>query len=103
MLILLYVVLIVYYLAINAFGVIILKYQKDTKNSDCQKEHPTVSDGKLLLVGLLGGALGIFTMSLIQKYRLKSMLTIVIMPVLISVYVCLIYLIASGGITFLPR
>ncbi len=103
MLILLYVVLIVYYLAINTFGVITLKYQKDTKNSDCSKEQPTVSDGKLLLVALLGGALGIFVMSLIQKYRLKSMLTIVVMPVLISIYFCLIYLIATGGITFIPR
>ena len=52
------IIFIVYILAINLFGILNLNFQKRAfEEGDEEKQ---VSDIKLLLVGLLGGATGIF-------------------------------------------
>ena len=59
MLVLCYILLSVYFLAINFYGGLMLKYQKKAR-IDGDEENISIGDGKLFLTGLLGGALGIF-------------------------------------------
>lgn len=82
----LYIIIIVYLAAINLYGILMLHFQKtERKNGD--DESIIVSDGKLLLTGVLGGATGIFVFMFIFKYRLKSLVMMVLMPVFIAVNV----------------
>ena len=62
--------------------------QKDYK--DCENQTNKVSDGKLLLTGALGGALGIYIAMFVYKYRLTSFLLMVVMPIFIATYVYLL-------------
>ena len=86
-----YVILGVYLLAINFYGVRMLKLQKKARTVDADEDDlgPTqdVRDFRLLIVGILGGALGLFVFSFVFKYRLRSMFLMVLMPVLIAVNV----------------
>lgn len=67
-----------------------LKHQK-TAREEGDEENITVSDTKLLITAVLGGALGIYIMMFILKYRLKSLVMMVFIPVLIAVnvYTCI--------------
>ena len=67
-----------------------LKHQK-TAREEGDEENITVSDTKLLITAVLGGALGIYIMMFILKYRLKSLVMMVFIPVLIAVnvYACI--------------
>ena len=77
MLALCYVLAAVYTVSINVYGVLLLKFQK---NADPEDESERVSDGKLLLAALLGGAAGIYAFMFIFKYRLKSLGFMILMP-----------------------
>lgn len=82
------ILFIVYMVAINLFGILNLRFQKQAfEDGDEEKQ---VSDVKLLLAGLLGGATGIFVFMFIFKYRLKSLMMMILMPIFIAinVYVC---------------
>ncbi len=79
MLALCYVLAAVYTVSINVYGVLLLKFQK---NADPEDESERVSDGKLLLAALLGGAAGIYAFMFIFKYRLKSLGFMILMPLL---------------------
>ena len=90
MLILMRVLLVVYVLAINAYGFLLLKFQKDGDElGDCENK---VHDGKLFITALLGGALGIFVAVFVLKYRMKSMFFMVLMPVVAVLNAYLIFL-----------
>lgn len=81
-----YVVFSVYIIAINFYGVLMLYFQKkDRENGD--EENVSISDGKLLFTGLLGGSLGIFVFMFIFKYRLKSIVMMVLLPIFITLNV----------------
>ncbi len=98
--VILYVLIISYFVAVNFYGILMLHFQKkDRENGD--EENISISDGKLLLTGILGGALGIFIFMFIFKYRLKSLLMMVLMPVLIALNVYLIIMAFNGGFGFL--
>lgn len=88
-----YIILGVYILAINFYGVLLLKFQKKARTDGALEEDlgplHDVRDIKLFLAGLLGGALGIFVFAFILKYRLKSMFLMVLMPVLIALNIYL--------------
>ena len=58
MLALCYVLAAVYTISINVYGVLLLKFQKTA--SEAEDEDERVSDGKLLLAAVLGGAIGIY-------------------------------------------
>ncbi len=93
------IVLITYLVAINLYGIIILNYQRKSKN-DC-KEPSEISDVKLLFTGALGGAMGIFIFMFIFKYRLKSFFLMVFLPVMIAINAYLVVSLFRGDYTFL--
>ena len=95
------IILIVYLVAVNFYGVLLLLSQR--RERDLYLNSNRISDGKLVLIGVLGGALGIFSFMLILKYRLGSFWLMVLLPVLISITAYLSYLAFSGGLeTLLP-
>ena len=94
-----YIILIVYVLAVNFYGILMLHFQKKARQNG-DEENITISDGKLLLTGLLGGATGIFVFMFIFKYRLKSLFMMVIMPILIAINVYLIITSMRNGFRY---
>ena len=90
----LYILIGVYLVAVNFYGIIILK---DQKNSVRKSETPKISDLRLLFTALIGGAAGIFTFMLIQKYRMNSLLLMVSLPVITTLNVYLIIFAISKG------
>ena len=97
--ILFYIITVVYIIAINLYGVLMLRFQKKAR-ADGDEENIAISDTKLLLAGLLGGATGIFIFMFIFKYRLKSLFMMVLMPVFIAINVYVLFLILNGGFGF---
>ena len=95
MLNLLYILIATYFISINLYGILILNFQKKART--VQADTNEISDAKLLLTGFLGGATGIFVFMFIFKYRLKSLVFMVLMPLFISINVYLIYMALSGG------
>ena len=98
--ILVYVLLITYILAINFYGILMLHYQKKARENG-DEENIGISDSKLMLAGLLGGATGIYIFMFIFKYRLKSLFMMVLMPVFIALNVYLVVTLINGGINYL--
>ena len=60
-----------------------------------------VGDIKLFLPALLGGAGGIYAFMFIMKYKLKSMLFMLLMPVLTALDVYLVYLLFCWNFGFI--
>lgn len=92
--ILFYVVIGVYFFAINIYGIVILKMQKTAREEE-RTFDDTISDGKILLTALLGGALGVFVAMFAMKYRLKSLILMVLLPVIVAINVYIIVMIVS--------
>ena len=96
-----YIILGVYFFAINFYGILLLKFQKKARTVDVDDEDlgptPDVKDFRIFLSALLGGALGIFVFAFIFKYRLKSMFLMVLMPVLIALNVYILVAIFRGA------
>ena len=90
------VILITYVLAVNFYGILMLKFQKNAREF-CEEEHKLISDTKLLIIGFLGGALGIYVFMFIFKYKLKNFIFMVLLPVFITTNGYLIYLLYSNG------
>ena len=99
MLALCYVLAAVYTVSINVYGVLLLKFQK---NADPEDESERVSDGKLLLAALLGGAAGIYAFMFIFKYRLKSLGFMILMPLLGALTVFLWVMLVSWNFGVVP-
>lgn len=97
--VLVYVLTIVYIIAINLYGVLMLHFQKKAREEG-DEENITISDTKLMLAGLLGGATGIFIFMFIFKYRLKSLFMMVLMPVFIALNIYLLIMVFNGGFGF---
>ncbi len=93
------IVMITYLVAINLYGILMLHFQKKARKEG-DDENIAVSDGKLLLTGLLGGATGIFVFMFIFNYRLRSIIMMVLMPVFIAINVYISVLAFSGGFNF---
>ena len=92
-------VLIVYLLAINVYGIFILKFQKQSREEG-DDESIIISDTKVLLTALLGGSLGIYVFMFIFKYRLKSLVMMVLMPVIITINVFVVIMLFRRGTTY---
>ena len=95
---LLYIIFIVYILAINFYAILLLKSQKDEYDDDESKMKS--GDGKLILTAILGGAISIYISMFIMRYRLKNLLLMILMPVIavLNVYFCIVAF--RSGFTF---
>lgn len=94
-----YIITAVYLAAVNFYGILMLRFQKNSRETG-DNSGAFVSDAKLFFTGLLGGATGIFVFSFIFKYRLKSPFIMVLMPVLIAVNVYLLIILLNNGFGF---
>ena len=94
-----YILIIVYVLAINLYGILMLHFQKKSR-AQGDEETIAISDGKLILTGFLGGAIGIYVFMFIFKYRLKSLVMMVALPVIIALNIYVIYLTFTRGIAY---
>ena len=95
------IVFIVFLLAINTYGFILVKQQKDMEeDSPCKQGY-----GKLLICALLGGAIAVYVAMFIFKYKLDSLVLMVFVPVLFAVNVFFAYLLfrANFGFYVEPR
>ncbi len=97
---LLYVLAATYFISINLYGILMLKYQKKARQNG-DEENISISDSKLLLAGLMGGATGIFIFMFIFKYRLKSLVMMVLMPLFIVINFYIIITLIMGGLSFM--
>lgn len=95
---LLYILLIVYILAVNFYAVMLLKSQRDESGNDEAKMNG--GDGKLILTAILGGAIGIYVSMFIMRYRTKNMLLMILMPVIGVINVYLFILAFRSGATY---
>lgn len=96
--VLLYVIFIVYILAVNFYAVLLVKSQRDESIDENGKAKS--GDGKLILTAILGGAISIYVSMFIMRYRLKNLLLMILMPVIavLNVYFC--YVAFRSGFTF---
>ncbi len=96
--VLLYVIFIVYILAVNVFAIILVKSQKDEAIDENGKAKS--GDGKLILTAMLGGEIAIYVSMFVMRYRLKNLLLMLIMPVIavLNVYFCIVAF--RSGFTF---
>ncbi|MFI3163808.1 MAG: hypothetical protein R3Y65_05135 [Bacillota bacterium] len=62
------------------------------------KKYERIPDLKILMVAVFGGALGEFISFLIYKYRTTNTFLMVALPVIISVWVYLVYILVGGFI-----
>lgn len=92
-----YIIIIVYIIAINLYGILMLRFQKKARE-DGDEENIGISDTKLLLAGILGGATGIFVFMFVFKYRLKSLFMMVLMPVFIAINIYLLLIALNSGL-----
>ncbi len=95
-----YILAAVYLIAINVYGVLILKFQKQMREEG-DEESIAIGDGKLFLTGVLGGATGIYAAMFLFKYRLKSLFLMVSMPVLIALNAYAIVLLFTTNFGFM--
>ncbi|MBO5714118.1 MAG: hypothetical protein J6R83_01690 [Clostridia bacterium] len=91
-----YIIFIVFILAVNLFGILNLGFQKRAREE--MDEDYKVSDIKLLITAVVGGALGIYIFMFILKYRLKSFAFMILMPLLIAMHVYLSILLFRSGL-----
>ena len=94
-----YILVIVYIIAINLYGILMLHYQKKARENG-DEENIGISDTKLLITGFLGGAIGIFSFMFIFKYRLKSLVMMVLMPIIITLNVYIVITLFVHGFMF---
>lgn len=95
---LLYIIYIVYILAVNFYAVMLLKAQREEFGDNDSKV--TSGDGKLILTAILGGAIAIYVSMFIMRYRLKNLLLMILLPVIavLNVYFCIVAF--RSGFTF---
>ena len=87
--ILLYILISVYILAVNFYSFLLIKRQRDTFD---EAANERIGDGKLLLSALLGGAVTLYASMLIFRFRLNDILLMVVLPVLAALNIYLFFM-----------
>ena len=120
--IILYIMLVAYILAINFYAFLLVKSLRDKeKQNEIKKQAAPISEftqdvpngvsasspqgdkfiGKLLITGLLGGAIAIYACTFIFKFQRSNLLLMVLMPLLGVLNVYLFVLMFRSGFGFL--
>ncbi len=94
----LYLFIIAYIVSINFYAFILIKDLSGDIDGDEVKKS---SDGRLVLTGLLGGAITIYVCMFIFKYRTRSLYLMIVMPLLAVLNVYLAFLAFRSGFSFL--
>lgn len=97
--ILLYILLSVYILAVNFYAFLLIKTQREESTQSDPPEKRT-SDGKLLLTAFLGGAVAMYVSMFAFRYRLKDLVLMISLPVLAALNVYLFILAFRAGFGF---
>ena len=95
--VLLYILVIVYIIAVNFYAVMLMRAQKNEEGDEDKSAHR--GDGKIILTALMGGALGVYCSMFAMKYRLKNLLFMVLMPVIAVLNVYFFYIAFKSGFT----
>lgn len=95
---LVYIILIVYILAVNFYAVMLIKSQRDEYGDDETMKRS--GDGKIILTALLGGAISIYVSMFIMRYRTKNLLLMITLPVIGVLNVYLFILAFRSGVSF---
>ena len=96
--VLLYILVIVYIIAVNFYAVMLMRAQKNEEGDEDKSAHR--GDGKIILTALMGGARGVYCSMFAMKYRLKNLLFMVLMPVIAVLNVYFFYIAFKSGFTF---
>ena len=95
---LLYILLIVYIVAVNFYAVVLIRTMRDEFYDDEKKAGS--GDGKLILTAILGGAIAIYVSMFVMKYRLKNLLLMILMPVIAVLNIYLFVTAFRSGWTY---
>ena len=95
---LLYIIFIVYILAVNFYAVLMLKSQRDEYGYDDKKSNS--GTGKIILTAILGGAIGIYISMFILRFRTNNLLLMILMPVIGVLNVYFFIVAFRSGFTF---
>ena len=113
--VILYVLLVAYILAINFYAFLLVKSLRDQEKQvelnakgqpvidDAQSPQPkptTKATGKLCITGLLGGAIAIYVCMFIFKYKRSELFLMVLMPLLAVLNIYLWVLLFRSGFSF---
>ena len=113
--IILYVLLVAYILAVNFYAFLLVKSLRDKANAErlqMQKDEQTNLDesaapvkgdkttGKLFITGLLGGAIAVYVSMFLLKYKRGDLLLMVLMPLLGVLNVYVFVLLFRSGFSF---
>ena len=112
--IILYVLLVAYILAINFYSFLLVKSLRDKERLAELEVHDTLTDekknqspkstekytGKLCIAGLLGGAITIYVCMFLLKYKRSDLLLMVLMPLLGVLNIYLWVLLFRSGFSF---
>ena len=95
---LVYIIIIVYILAVNFYAVLLIKSQRDEFGEDERMKKS--GDGKLILTAILGGAISIYVSMFIMRYRTQNLLLMITLPVIGVLNIYLFILAFRSGLTF---
>lgn len=113
--IILYILLVAYILAINFYSFLLVKSLRDKErqadalreaeplslSSGTPSKQPEKVTGKLCIAGLLGGAVTIYVCMFLLKYKRSDLLLMVLMPLLGVLNIYLWVLLFKSGFSFL--
>ena len=95
---LLYILLIVYIIAVNIYAIMLIRSKRDEAADLDGKEHR--GDGKLILTAILGGATALYVSMFIMRYRTKNLPLMILLPVIAVLNVWFFVLAFRSGLTF---
>lgn len=96
---LLYIIFIVYIIAVNVYAVMLIRSRRDEAADLDGKERG--GDGRLLLTAFLGGAAALYVSMFIMRYRTKNLPLMVLLPVIAVLNVWFFVLAFRSGMSFL--
>lgn len=95
---LVYIILIVYIVAVNFYAVMLIKSQRDEFGED--EKMKKSGDGKIILTAILGGAISIYVSMFVMRYRTKNLLLMILLPVIGVLNIYMFILAFRSGLTF---